>query len=115
MSEALQLFDVPAVPRLTDRQQTAFDAIKQTGYDGLHTDEVGAIVHGHPDGATCQWCGSAGQELGRALRAKQLVQQRRRKAPNGDTVTVWTIAGKLPPPAAERDDGSAFNRDPIPF
>jgi hypothetical protein len=115
VTEALQLFDVPAVPRLTERQARANEAIKQAGYDGLHTDEVGAVVHGHADGATCQWCGSAGAELGRALRAKGLVQQRRRKAPNGDSVTVWTVAGKLPPPTAERDNGSAFNRDGIPF
>ncbi len=102
MSEALQLFDQPTTPRLTARQQRAFDAITAAGWDGLHTDEVGMVAHGHLD-APCEWCGTAGQELGRSLRAKRLVQQRRRRAPNGDSVTVWTVAGKLPQP---RDSGS---------
>jgi hypothetical protein len=108
VSEALQLFDVPATPRLTDRQQCALDAICAAGWEGLHTDELGALAHGHGPEQRCQWCGSAGQELGKALRAKGLVRQRRRKAPNGDTVTVWTVAGRLPAPEAVRDNGS-FN------
>jgi hypothetical protein len=111
---ALQLFDPgPAIGALTERQNRAYEAIKETGWGGLHTEEVGQAVHQHPGDSMCEWCPSAGMELGRALRAKGLVRQRRRSAPNGDTVTVWTVAGKLPPP--ERDDGSAFNRDPIPF
>jgi hypothetical protein len=92
----------------TERQQRAYDAIAAAGWDGLHTDEVGQAAHQHE---LCEWCGSAGMELGKALRAKGLVQQRRRKGPAGDIWMVWTVAGKIAP----EDVGSAFNRDEIPF
>lgn len=108
MTAQPHLFDPPPATRLTDRQQTALDAITAAGYDGLHTDEVGAHVHAwrgkHAADETCAWCPSVGSELGKRLRHLGLVQQRRRKAPGGDTVTVWTVAGKLPRPV-ERDNG----------
>jgi len=98
MSEALHLF--PLAPTLTPRQQAAHKAIQQAGYDGLHTDEVGAVAHAwagkHPADELCPWCGSAGMELGRALRAKGLVQQRRRRDARGQVDVVWTVAGRLP-------------------
>jgi hypothetical protein len=100
MSPFLQpdrLFDIPTIPQLTDRQQRALDAITAAGFDGLTSDEVGAILHEHSHGANerCMYCASTGNEVGRALRAKGLVQQRRRKTPAGYTYMVWTIAGKL--------------------
>lgn len=105
-AEPLHLFDLPRATRLTDRQQHALEAITNAGYDGLHTDELGAIVHTftgkHDAEGLCEWCGAAGQEVGNALRGK-LVQQRRRKAVGGDTVMVWTVAGKLTPPRATTD------------
>jgi len=101
---AWQLFDVPTQPKLTDRQEHALTVIQQAGAAGVHTDELGAAVHAwqgrHGSDDICEFCASAGQELGRALRAKGLAQQRRRKAVGGDTVTVWTVAGRLP---RERD------------
>lgn len=100
MSEQLALIDIP--PVLTDRQQVAFNAIARSGYDGLHTDELGAAVHAwqhrHGEDERCQFCGSVAMELGRALRAKGYVQQRRRRMPGGDQVTVWTVSGKLERP-----------------
>lgn len=74
-----RLFDIEPVRQLTDRQQHALAVITAAGYAGVHTDELGAQVHG-------------------------LVQQRRRRAPNRDTVTVWTVAGKLAPPRAVHPD-----------
>jgi hypothetical protein len=97
-----RLFDIEPVSKLTDRQQHALAVITAAGYAGVHTDELGAQVHAfsgrHAATSICQFCGQAGLEVGRALRAKGLVQQRRRRAPNRDTVTVWTVAGKLAPP-----------------
>lgn len=102
-----RLFDIQPVHQLTDRQQAALDAITAAGYDGLHTDELGAAVHAwqgkHPADETCAFCPSVGNELGRRLRQLGHVQQRRRKAPGGDTVTVWTVAGNLIPPRADLD------------
>lgn len=112
MSEAMQLFETPDEPRLTDRQAHALNAIREAGAAGLHTDELGAAVHAftgkHASDTLCEWCPQAGIEVGRALRQKGLAQQRRRKAPGGDTVTVWTVAGKLPravpdPPVDDSD------------
>lgn len=110
-----QLALVPAPPKLSDRQQAALDALKAAGYDGLHTDELGAIVHSfslkHGAAMRCEWCGAAGQEVGKALRAKGLAQQRRRRLPGGDLVVVWTTAGKL-----ERVEGMPPGMtDRIPF
>lgn len=101
MSE-MRLFDVPAVPILTPRQQRAYDAIVAAGFDGLYTDELGAVLHPHDDDERCDFCGSSGQEVGKALRAKGLVQQRRRKAAGGDSVLVWTVAGRLDKPRVVR-------------
>lgn len=108
MTQPLQLFAVEPTVKLTDRQTVALDAIAAAGYDGLHTDEIGAHVHAwqgkHSAGERCEWDGSLGRELGTALRAKGLVQQRRRKQPGGDLVLVWTVAGKLVAPSVERAD-----------
>jgi hypothetical protein len=101
-----RLFDVPPIQKLTDRQQRALAAITVAGFDGLHTDELGAILHAgtytHALHDRCTFCGAAGNEVGKALRKKGLVQQRRRRAVGGDTYMVWTVAGKLSR-APERD------------
>jgi hypothetical protein len=97
-----RLFDMPPVVQLTNRQTVALTAITAAGYDGLHTDELGAHVHGwqgkHAADETCEWDGSVGRELGVRLRELGLVQQRRRKNPGGGTYTVWTVAGRLAGP-----------------
>lgn len=111
--EQLALVDVPAVPKLTDRQQRALDLIKAAGYDGLTSDELGARIHDrHSDDQRCAFCGSTGLELGRALRNKGYAQQRRRKAPGGDLYMVWTVVGKLDPPKPET---AAQPHDGIPY
>lgn len=98
-----RLFDPgPQTHGLTNRQQTAYEAIRQAGWDGLTTDEVGAVLHAHGNDAICEWCPAAGLSVGKALRRKQLVQQRHRKGPGGVTYTVWTVAGKLARPSVER-------------
>lgn len=90
----MQLFPLP--PVLTERQQRALDAITAAGWDGLSSDELGAHLHQHPDGSICQWCPSTGNDVGKALRNKQLVRQRRRKAPGGDHFMVWVTADAKP-------------------
>jgi hypothetical protein len=83
VTRPLQLFDIPPAAQLTDRQQTALDAITAAGYDGLHTDELGAHVHAsqgkHAADETCEWCPSVGSELGRRLRELGHAQQRPQK------------------------------------
>lgn len=90
----LRLVELPEQPRLTDRQQNAYDAIAAAARDGLHHDELGALDHQrrgkHDAGAICRWCGRDGKALGHELRAKGLVTLRRRSP------AAWTVAGKLP-------------------
>lgn len=98
-ADQLALIELP--PLLTDRQQKALDAITGSGFDGLTSDELGAVLH-HPKHSLedrCAWCGKSGLEVGRALRAKNLVQQRRRRAPGGDLYMVWTVVGELKQPS----------------
>jgi hypothetical protein len=105
--QPLRLFDAPAVHRLTERQQFALDAITAAGWDGLQTDELGAILHypKHAIHETCEWCPSAGKQMGESLRQKQLVQQRRRQAPGRDFYMVWVAAGVPAKRPVERDNG----------
>jgi len=94
-----RLFDLPDQPRLTERQQRAYNLIEAAGWDGLRTDELGAALH-HPKhelNDRCGWCSSAGNEAGAALRRKGVVRQRRRRDANGLVFTVWTTADAKPP------------------
>lgn len=87
-----RLFDPGPAVTLTDRQQRAYRAILAAGYDGITSENLGAAVGAQPD-----WQKTAGSEVGKALRRKGLVQQRRR-----DGRMVWTRVGKLSR-AGERD------------
>jgi hypothetical protein len=101
-----RLFDPgPADGNLTDRQQRALDLIRAAGWDGLRSDELGAALHAgkHPLNQPCDFCLTAGQQAGDALRRKGLAQQRRRRTPQDVTYTVWTVAGDLRKPV-ERDN-----------
>lgn len=93
-----RLFDLPAQPRLTPKQQRALDLITAAGWDGLKTDELGAALHHPKHGLNdrCSWCSSAGNEAGSALRRKGLVKQRRRRDANGLVFTVWVTADARP-------------------
>lgn len=103
-----RLFDLPEQPSLTERQQRALDLIREAGWDGLKTDELGAALHHPKHGLNdrCEFCVSAGNEVGAALRRKRLVQQRRRQDANGLVYSVWTTVDARPP---RRDEGE------IPF
>jgi hypothetical protein len=108
-----RLFEIEPVRQLTGRQAEALAAITAAGYDGLHTDELGAAVHGwqgrHAADETCEWCPSVGMELGRRLRELGLVQQHWRKAPGRERVLVWTVSGRLVRPQVVRPgDGIPF-------
>jgi len=115
VSDQLLLVDVPAVPNMTARQQAVYDAIERAGYDGLFTEELGALEHArlgrHAPDETCRFCGQSGGAIAKELRAKGLTTQRRKP-------TRWTVAGKLagaPAKTKASDVGSAYNRDGIPF
>lgn len=82
MSEQLPLIEMPALPRLTGRQELALAALEHARDDGLTADEVGAILHAsrsvHGTDERCVWCGSSGREVLLALKAKGLVRYRGR-------------------------------------
>lgn len=111
--QQLRIVDLPAdLATLTERQRRAFDGVDAAGWDGLTTDEIGALLH-HPKHSLndrCAFCGSAGAEMTRALRAKGLVRQRRRRAPGGDIYVVWTTTDATETPAS-----SDFNKFPESF
>ena len=102
----VRLFDPgPADERsLTDRQRQGLAAIRAAGWDGLTSDDIGAIVHypKHPVHETCSWCRTAGHEIGSALRARGLVKQRRRKDLHDVLFMVW-VAVDAKPDQADRD------------
>lgn len=116
--EQLALVDVPAVPKLTERQQRALEHITVAGWAGLSSDELGAKMHDrHSDDDRCAFCGSTGNELGRALRTKGLAVQRRRRGPGGDGYMVWTIPGRLeePQPVSAASGSIPYNEFPPGF
>lgn len=85
--QQLALVDVP--PKLTDRQQHAHDALQAAGAEGLHPEEVGAILcehagrHNRDD--RCRYDGANGLDVLCALRAKGLARYRGR-------LRVWQSA-----------------------
>ena len=99
-----RLFEMPPPQKLSDRHQRALDLMEAAGWDGLKTDEVGAALHHPKHGLNdrCEFCSSAGNEVGSALRRKRLVQQRRRQDGNGLVYSVWTTVDARPP---RRDEG----------
>lgn len=116
----LRLVEIPQ--ELTDRHQTAYDAIVAAGRDGLHHDELGALDHQrrgkHAADETCAFCGRDGKALGHELRAKGLVTLRRRSP------AAWTVSGKLPASSVapssevakqEVPDGEWAGDGPIPY
>ena len=76
--------------KLTERQQRAYDAIVAAGWDGIGNYDLGCAIGSHTD-----WATTNGNDVGRALKRKKLVQQRRR----GGRM-VWTVAGDLERPGA---------------
>lgn len=80
----------PDLAKLTPRQKLALDAIRYAGWDGISSYDLGCAL-----GGSTHWAATAGVEVGKALRRKGLVQQRRR----GERM-VWTVAGALERPGA---------------
>lgn len=99
MTEQLALIDVPAAPALTDRQQHALDAITAAGADGIHSDELGALLcerNGkHSAGDRCQWCTKNGLGVLNRLRELGLVRYRSK-------LKAWTATGTPDPPSEPR-------------
>jgi hypothetical protein len=98
-----RLFDMPAT-RLTDRQRKAHDAIRATGWHGISSSRLGAILHPHGDDQRCEYCNTAGTEVAKALRSKGLVVLRRRHKPDRGFHMVWVDAEAKKPRAPEPDD-----------
>jgi hypothetical protein len=75
------LFD-PGPPKLTDRQQHLYDAVRSSE-DGLTADEAGAVLHEaralrpHSRDARCAYCTLDGRSVLAALRRKGLVTRKR--------------------------------------
>lgn len=101
-----RLFDPgPADGNLTDRQQRALDAITGAGWAGLKSDELGAVMHAPKHGLheRCSFCTSAGYELASGLRARGLVELRRRTDPKKVLSSVWVAVGAPQRKRAERE------------
>lgn len=85
MTEQLALVDVPAAPKLGNRQQTILDALTAAGAAGLHGDECGALIHEantnpkyhHHRDERCIDCARDGNTVLRSLRTRGLVKWRR--------------------------------------
>lgn len=103
-----RLFDVP--PTLTERQQFVLDEIRRSE-DGLHTDEIGALLHErsgkHPSSARCDWCATDGNRMLRELRKKRLVTRRMT-----GYVNVTSVGREA---SDERDLGAATTASPEPL
>lgn len=97
----------PAV-KLTERQRFALDLISDLG--PIPDDELGAHMHErkgrHSAEVRCTFCGSDGRSIGKELRRKGLVKQRRSEG--------WYVPGRKSQRAPE---GSGYNpaTEPIPF
>jgi hypothetical protein len=109
--EQLALIEQPATeiaePKLTDRQQFALRIVKDAGPDGVTSDEVGAAwcaQNGkHTVDTRCQWDGSNGRQVLKALEKRGLVKYRRRTATReGGWVAIGAQAAAAP---SSQDDG----------
>jgi hypothetical protein len=102
----LQLpLDVPATPKLKDRQQMALAILRDAGAAGLQPVQLGALMHDswsgrHPASAPCDFCASTGNELLRALRRKGVARQRR-----VDGRTFWQATGLPAEPMGDLPEG----------
>lgn len=91
MTEQATLFEVePSLPKLRDRQQYALDEISAAGAEGIHTDELGALLcqrNGrHPAGDRCTWCSKNGLDVLNRLRELGLVRYQAK-------LKAWTATG----------------------
>lgn len=95
----------PAIS-LTARQRYALETIEKLG--PIPSDELGAWMHErrgkHDAGVRCQWCGDDGKGIGKELRRKGLVKQRRGEG--------WVRVGK---PAQAREGEYDPSTSVIPF
>jgi hypothetical protein len=106
VSEQLRLID-PDPPALTERQQHVLDRIAAAGEEGLHTEEVGAVLHArngrHAADELCAYCARDGRSVAEELKKKGRVAMRARP-------TRWVVAGTPRPSKVKRsswvDDGS---------
>lgn len=112
----LVIADVDQAPRLTDRQQFALQQLRGAGGEGLHADELGALLcerNGrHPAGTRCVYDGQNGNQILRALRAKGLAGYRRGR---GQTPGAWisttaSVQVAKPEPPADHDGPG-----PVPY
>lgn len=108
-----RLFDPgpPDETSLTDRQKRALYAIRGAGWDGLTSEDIGALIHypKHELRDTCPFCQSTGHELGAALRQRGLVRQRRKESLLGRLFMVWVdVHAKADRPDRDYDLPAGF-------
>lgn len=112
--QQLALVDVPAVPDLTPRQQHALELVQAAGANGMHADELGALLHAeyrkHGADERCTWCGSTGNSILKALRKKRLVRYRRGTPARPG---YWEAVNVLA--AASEPSGEWDGRGPVPY
>lgn len=117
VTDQLAIVDLQAEVKLTERQQRVLDLVKTAGPDGVHADEVGALLHEqkrnelyrHGRDERCQFCGHDGKALLEALKAKGLVRYRRAKE---GVPGAWLPAGKVERPHPR---GMLRDDEPIGF
>ena len=94
----------PEPPKLTPRQQAAFDYIRD--HDGVPADELGAHWHElrgkHPVGDRCRWCEGEGKSIVRTRALRELVTYRR--TPEG---RLYVLRGTKP--AAPVRSGTGYD------
>jgi hypothetical protein len=102
----LPLVDVPAVPVLTARQESAWTYLKSRA-GGCTTVELGAYLHAlrgkHPDSQPCLYCGSEALSVLRSKALRPLVIHRRTRG-------VWEPRAK-----ADRTVDRGAQTDRIPW
>ena len=97
MTDQLQLLDVaPAKPARQTQTAWALDRIRDAGENGLHPDELGALLHErdgkHDAGDRCEWCARDGARVLRRLDRARKVTRRHGNA----AVLLDDTAGAAP-------------------
>jgi hypothetical protein len=98
------LVDVPATPKLTERQDYALGILTAYGPEGIAPTDLGMAIHSwqgrHPDGRSCDFCAPTGNEVLRALRRKGVARLRR-----VDGRTFWQATGLPAAPMGDLPEG----------
>lgn len=120
MTEQLALVEIPASPKLTDRQRAVLDALTAAGAFGVDADQAGAIAHElktgrwrHSRDDRCEYCGRDGNQILSRLRDLGYARYRRRK---GQLAGVWLATSERDEtPPAPTPGGMLPDTQALPF